>query len=471
MKKITMMDNITLYVNKNEYKIEIDQKFTHVSNIDEIEDLEESKPGFFDVETISRKNNKIYLVYELPTGYRSLEYAKNYLPVIKLQVMKSLLDKDPLFESNGMTYLDLNNVFFKDFKDVKVLYRANEYLPYHKGMSELEQYKLFVLGFYSNKHSYKRFLVNKDNLLKKENCEFMFSVNATTSTTDLKSLIQNELEKEQSKFYQKVQFQETSKKKGKKRKIYLSLISFFLLALLFVGGMKQMEKSVALDFREELKIAETENELVLAISSGDTEKATDMMKKNGRSDKEIAKMLLKGGKYDQAIEYDQSIEKDVVEHLYKTNQQEEILELDTDSTFLSYEKAVVEFNTDTLMDQVSLIEDKGTLKRLALAFINHEDFESAKNVLERLKNDGTEILSLTDEEMQEVNQYLNKVELEIQLTDLNSQLASLQEDELSLDASDEEQQKRDLDTKDLQDQIADTQKQLIKLDEKLGIDG
>lgn len=469
MKKITMMDNLTLYVNKSEYKIEIDEKFTKVTSLDEIEDLEHSLPGFFDVESISRQNNKVYLVYDIPKGYEPFERAKKYVPVIKLQLIKNLLTNDPLLESDGMTYLDLNNIFFKNFNDIKVLYRSNGYLPYPNDLSILDQYKLFVLGFYSDKHSYKRYVVNKDTLLRKENNEFMFAVNAATSFADLKTLVDMELEKEQSSFYEKAQFLETSRKKGAKRKIYFGIVGILLIALLLAGGMKQIEKNVAADFKTDLAEAKAENELILAVSSGETEKAVALMEDKGEDPEAIAQMLLKAGKYDEAIAYDKSIEKEVVSHLYKTGQKEKILELKSKSTFITFEKEIIDFNSDNLMAKAPLMEDKSTLKRLALAFIEHDNFLSAKEVLERMKNDNSGTYKLKSKEIKELDQYIKKTELEIEVQNLNEQITSLKQVD-SFEENEEETLKREAEIKELEDKLVEVQKKLIKLDEKLGMD-
>lgn len=461
------MDNLTLYVNKSEYKIEIDEKFTKVSSLDEIEDLEQSLPGFFDVESISRQNNKIYLIYDIPNTYQSLENAKKYVPVIKLQLIKNLLDTDPLLEADGMTYLDLTNVFFKSFKDIKLLYRSNGYLPYHKDLNTLEQYKLFVLGFFSDKFSYKRFLVNKDNLLRKENNEFMFTVNAVTSFAELKTLVDNELEKEQSSFYEKVQFQAISKKKGKKRKFYLWGLGVIVLGLLFAGSVKQVEKSVAAEYRNDIAAMKLENELTFAVSSGDTKKAKELMKKKGDNPEDIATMLVEAGKFDEAIDYDKNIEQYVVSYLYKIGQKEKLLDLKSKSAYLNIEKEIVEFDADDLASKAPLIEGKETLQRLALAFIEHEDFNSAKETLQKMKS--SESFQLTKSEKKQVDQLLKKSKLEIEISSLNEQISLLNQDD-NFAETEEEKAKREKELKESEDKLVDLQKQLIKVDEDLGMD-
>lgn len=463
------MDNLTLYVNKSEYKIEIDEKFTMVSSLDDLEDLEHSLPGFFDVESISRQHNKVYLVYEIPDGYVSLDNAKNYVPVIKLQLIKNLLEIDPLLESDGMTYLDLTNVFFKRFNDIKVLYRSNGYLPYHQNLSILEQYKLFVLGFFSDKFSYKRFVVNKDNLLRKENNEFMFAINAVTSFVDLKTLVDNELEKEQSKFYEKVQFQAISKKKGKKRNIYLWSLGVLVVGLLFAGAVKQVERNITADYKDEIAAMKIENELTFAVSSGDTKKAQALMEKKGDNPENIATMLVEAGKFDEAITYDKNIEKYVVSYLYKIGQKEKLLDLTSKSDYINTEKEIVEFDSDSLAAKAPLIEDKDTLQRLAMAFIEHENYEFAKEALGRMKTDSSDTLKLTKTEKKKVDQLLKKSNLEIEISSLNELISNLNQDNM-FGETEEDKAKREDELKKSEDKLVELQKELIKLDEELGMD-
>ncbi|KGX85180.1 type VII secretion protein EssB/YukC [Pontibacillus litoralis] len=465
MKKITMMDNLTMFINKNEYKVEIGEKFTKVSSLDDIEDLEHSIPGFFDLESISRQDDKIYLIYDLPEGYQTLEKAKKYVPVIKLELIKNLLEIDPLLEVDGMTYLDLNNVFFKSFNDVKVLYRSNGHLPYHQ-LDILEQYKLFIMGFFSDKYSYKRFVVNKDNLLKKENNEFLFSVNAALSFAELKTLIDQELKKEQSKFYEKVQFDHKRNKKGFKRKIYFSVLSTLAIILVFVGGMKQVEKNVAANFQQEIAASKLENELTFALASGDTKQAKKLMEEKGEGSVEIAKMLIDAGKYNEAIDYDKGVEKDVVNRLYEIGQKEKILELESDSDFITLEKEIVEFEEETLLSKISLVTEKDTLKRMGLAFMENKNYQMALDILQRLNG---EEFDLKEKEKKLVDQYIKKAKLEIEIDVLNEQIMNLKNTD-SFNESEADKNKKDKEIKELEEKLVELQKDLIKHDEKLGTD-
>lgn len=447
MKKITMMENLTVYVHKSEYKIEVDQKFTHAKSLEDIEDLENPTVGFFDVQSLWKKDNKFYLAYEVLDGYKPLIEAKSYERIIKLQLAQKVLDNDPLLV--GKTTLDLNNIFFKDFQDIKLLYRSNGYLPY-QDIEPLEQYKLFILGFISEKYGYKKYMVQRDLLLKKENDDFMFAVNAAQSFSKLKHIVSQELIKTQSEYYTQLQSSISNKKTGKKRKIIMGITVLLLLSLLFIGGLKQKEKNVALQYEEDIKKVQLDNDILKATQSGDTEKAISLMKKNKVNDLEIAQMLVDAGKYQEAIDYNKDMEEKVVERLYELGQQDKILTLKSKSDFLKTEKDIIEYDTNVLDPQVTLINNKNTLKRLGLTYIENDNLLMAKEVQNQLKD-------------KELENYIKKYALETEINELNNKLYELEK-------SNPDKNKNTKKMKGIEENVRSLQKELIKLEEKMGID-
>ncbi|GAF66448.1 hypothetical protein BTS2_3349 [Bacillus sp. TS-2] len=470
MRKITMIDKLTIFiVNKNEYKIEIDEKFTNISSLEDIEELELPLSNFFEVESFGQQNSKIYFIYRIPSDYTPFTVAKNYEPVIKLQLIKELLDNDPLLECEGKTYLDLSNIFYKDFKDIKLLYRGNDYLPFHKELTTFEQYKLFVLGFYSNRYTYKKYLVNKDSLLVKENNDFLFSVNAATNLSDLQTIVDKQLQDERAEFYSKSQNEIIGKKKGFKKKIFLSIISVFILAIIYAGIVKQTEKNVTIQLQEEIAAAQLDNELFLAISTGDTKKAIEYMEQRNESSYAIAEMLVDAGKYDEAIIYDEQIQELVVDKLYELGQKEKILELEVESEFISLEKQIIDFNLENLINQKTLIDNKHTLKRLGLAFLENGEFDSAKEVMEQMKTSELEGFELDVDEEDELELLIAKVEFEIEVQGINQEILSLQEVEW-MEEEEDIRAEKDEQIQKLNERLIELQKGLIQLDEKLGLE-
>lgn len=448
MNKISMIDKLTLYQNKTEYKVEIDEKFSSIASLDELDDLENSSSVFFDVLSIGKQGNKIFIVYDVPKEYESFNQAKRFEKLLRLQLVQKLLEINPLFECENKTYLDLNNIFFKDFKTIKLLYRSNGKIPYHSDVDALEQYKLFVLGFMSEKYPYKKFVVNKDSALKKENNSFLFAVNAAQSYIDLKDVVEKELNKTQNEYYKKIQFNVDSKKKGRKRKIILSLFFIFIVSLLFVGGMKQNELAVAKSYESQIDAMKLDQEIYQATSEHNIEKAIKLMKKRGDNKSKIAKMLVDVGQYDEAIKMDKDVEESVISKLYALGEKDKILSLKSNSNFIETEKDIVRYNIDSLDSSITLITNKNTLKRLGLAYIEHNNIDMAKEVENRLKD-------------KELGNYIKKAELEEKLEKYNSELYTLKESKKG-NNSDK--------IKSINDDIISLQKELIQLEEQMGID-
>ncbi|MDO3655342.1 hypothetical protein [Bacillus subtilis] len=464
MKSITMIGEITSYVNENEYKLEIDEKLSSVTSLEDLEELEYPSKNFFELESASKQDNKIFLVYSIPKEFKSLHAAKKFDRVIKLQMIKNLLDNDPLGECGGKSYLDLNNIFFRGFNEIKLMYRSNGSTPYSKE-SILDQYKLFIFGFYSDQFSYKRFAVNKDELLVKEDNEFMYSINHSVSFAELKSYVEKELENEQIRTYNQIQKSTNKKKNSWMIKLIIGGASVLVLFLLMFAVIKHTESSVASEYEQEAKNVELQKELSMALSSGDTDKAITLMKKQNSSQHEIAKMLLDAGKYDDAISYDSSIEEEVIEKLYKLKDTKQILKLKSNSSFMSVEKDIVRFNVDDLSTQATLIENKNSLKRLGIAFLDHDEYELAKDVFDRMVNgDDSDGLKLNENDKKEASYYSKIAKLKIDIDELNQSILAIKDKY----KEDPEKLKNNKEVEKLEDSLMDKQKSLAQYEEKTG---
>ncbi|MCY7883106.1 hypothetical protein MOD62_16095 [Bacillus spizizenii] len=459
-----MIGDLTSYVNGNEYKLEIDEKLSSVTSLEDLEDLEYPSNNFFELESASKQENKIFLVYSIPKDFKTLHAAKKYNRVIKLQMIKNLLDNDPLGECGGKTYLDLNNIFFRGFNEIKLMYRSNGNTPYSKE-SILDQYKLFIFGFYSDQFSYKRFAINKDELLVKEDSEFMFSINHSVSFAELKSYVEKELENEQIRTYNQIQKSTKKKKNSWVRKLIIGGTSVVVLLLLMVIVIKHTESSVASEYEQEAKDVELQKDLSMALSSGDTDKAITLMKRQGSSKHDIAKMLLDAGKYDEAISYDGSIEEEVVKKLYKLKDTKQILKLKSNSPFMAVEKDIVRFNVDDLSTQATLIENKNSLKRLGIAFLDHNEYELAKDVFDRMVNgDDSDGLKLNKKDKQEASYYSEIAKLKIEIDEINQSILAIK-DKFK---NDPEKLKNNSEMNKLEDSLMDKQKRLAQYEEKTG---
>lgn len=446
MKKITTIDQLTFYFNQSYYRVEIPERATSARSIDDLEEIEKISALFFEVDSISKSDEKYHIDYFIPEGYKPFVVAKKFELISKLQLLQRFLAYDPLADGTK-SFLDLNNVFFKDFKNIKLLYRSNGHLPYHS-ILPLEQYKLFALGFLSRKFSYKKYLRSKDILLKKEDNEIFYKINNVQSISDLKFLINDLLTEEQSRYHDQIKQELDNKKKKKKVAWTLRGVIAVVIGLSFLIFNQSNQETIAKNFETEIKNLELDNEILISSHSGLTKKAAELMKDRGDEPEDIANLFLDTGMYDAAIETYPDIEGKVIDRLYELNQIEKILSLESDSEFITYEKQIVEYDIQILDRNLDFIENEKTLKRLALAHINNEEYGKLENVQ----------MILNDPELED---YVTRSQLISEISRLNQQIYIIGEN------SDENYEEV---LSDLNKNLVRSQQELIIIEAKLGID-
>ena len=189
--KITLMEDATLYINKNtQYKVELGNNIVLFENDSELEDLKKKSKYFFTLKKVTHENEKCILNYEIEEGYQSFFKAKKYSKVIRLSLLERVLELDPLSNLNEKVLLHPQNIYFKDLKTIKFLYRSNRFLPSVKNLAVIDQYKLLVLSILS-KYSYEQFKIKKIELLEKEKNDFLNKIENANTITEIHELINN----------------------------------------------------------------------------------------------------------------------------------------------------------------------------------------------------------------------------------------------------------------------------------------
>ena len=122
------------------------------------------------------------------------------------------------------------------------------------------------------------------------------------------------------------------------------------------------------------------------LSLGDYESGVDLLKKIGYTKSDIADVYLKFGQYDNAIKEDKNSTGKVIKQMYKDKNEKKILDLKENSSYINTEKQIVNYNYNYLLAGKELISDKDQLKRLAFAFIAHNNVVDAEDVNSKLKD-------------------------------------------------------------------------------------
>jgi hypothetical protein len=414
--KIQLLEHGTLFIHKNKhYRLEISANKVLAERLEDLKDLQKESPYFFKLNDIKKENDRFILDYEMEEDYQPIIIAKEYSSVLRLALLNELLEMDPLNTIKEEVLIHPRNIFFKDMKTLKFLYRSNQWLPYDDQIEKLEQYKILIISMFS-RFSFEKYKREKDNLLKKEKDEFLFRVENADSLLGLKRLISERLRQEETKHFFGL---ETEKQKMKKQKRILAGLSIGICAAAFVLALflqQSAENKVQTVYATELEKVEQESKFYQLLSKEKYDEAISLLRKNGGSKKEMAYVYLEKGEYQKAIDTDPYLIKPTVEALYKANKKDEILGLEAESNYLEIEKKIVGYDYTALLSMQAFTKDKDQQLRIGKAFAEHGDIADAKSLNQSLKN-------------KELETAIRKNELEKQVTALEQQIKEINENE------------------------------------------
>ena len=385
--KITLMEDATLYLkSNNQCKIELGDNIVLFENDLELEELKKESPYFFKLKDVTHENKKCILNYEIEEGYESFFKAKKYSEIIRLSVLEKVLELDPLNKFKEKVLLHPRNIYFKDFKTIKFLYRSNQFLPSIKNLSEIDQYKLLILSLLS-KYSYEKFRIKKMELLEKENNDFLNVIENSKTVSELHKLVSKKLFDDETSFFRKL---EDGKKKSKINKIQSKLIVGSIFVVIIVIGiiinLVQISnyKSVA---AQQIKSSNNSKQAYECLAKGDIDTGIKKLKETNPSKNELADAYFISARYDEAINTNQAYAKKVVKKLYADKKQKKILDFKTKNDYITVEKDILSFNRNSLLLDKEIVTDKEQLLRMASSFIENSDIANAQGINKKLNNE------------------------------------------------------------------------------------
>jgi len=385
--KITLMEDATLYIKaNNQCKIEFGDNIVLFENDIELEELKKESPYFFTLKDVTHENKKCVLNYETDEGYESFFKAKKYSEVIRLSILERVLELDPLSKFNEKVLLHPRNIYFKDFKTIKFLYRSNQFLPSVKNLSEIDQYKLLILSMLS-KHSYEKFKIKKIELLEKENNDFLNVIENAKTVSELQKLLREKLFVDETSFFRKL---EESNKKNTINKIQSKLIvgGIFsvIIVIAIIVNMVQI-KNYKIVAAQQIKSANNSQQAYECLAVGDSDAGIQKLKETNPTKNELAEAYFISGKYDDAINTKQDYAKEVVTKLYSDKEEQKILDLKTKNNYIEVEKDILSFNRNALLLDKEIVTDKEQLLRMANVFLINNDIANAQGINDKLNDE------------------------------------------------------------------------------------
>lgn len=383
--KILLIDDLTAYVKGNEYVVHINDNKVLAENINELEGLKKENEHCFPLTSIEHEGQKYILKYSIEEGFKPIIRAKKYSNVLRLSILERILAINPLETFEDRVLLHPQNIFFKDLKNIKFMYRSNKLIPYSHNYTELEQYKLLVMSMLSE-FPLEKFKINKNALLNKIKDSFLFKVDKVQSINELHSLINEKLNIDETKHFEDI---EINKKANLQKKFMIRVINgavILIILIIAVGVSKVSNNRVKEFYSNKIEMADNKANAYRDLSLGDYESGVNLLKKNGYTKSQIADVYLKFGQYDNAIKEDKNSTGNVIQKMYDMGQQKKILNLKEDNSYINTEKQIISYNYNYLLAGKELISDKGQLKRLALAFLEHGNIVDAEDVNSKLKD-------------------------------------------------------------------------------------
>lgn len=412
--KIQLFEHGTLLIHQDKhYRFEIPANKVLAERPEDLEDLLEESPYFFPLNGIKKENDRFILDYLMEEDYKPLITAKEYSSVLRLALLNELLKMDPLNTVKEKVWIHPRNIFFKDMKTLKFLYRSNQWLPYDEHLEKLEQYKILIISMFS-RFPYEKYKREKENLLKKEKDEFLFRIENAQSVEDLKELISQKLQMEETQHF--FGLEKAQQKMKKQKKILAGLSIGIVGAALGLALFLQQSavNKVQTVYAMELHKAKQESNLYKLLNEKKYDEAISILKKNGGSKKELGNVYFEKGEYQKAIDTDRALIKPVVGALYKANKKDEILGLKAKSDYLEIEKKVISYDYSSLLSIQAFVKDQDQQLRIGKAFAEHGDLADAKSINQRLKS-------------KELESTIRKIELEKQVATLEQQIKEINE--------------------------------------------
>jgi hypothetical protein len=461
MKKFYNMEFGTYKENYDKIQLEIEKSRFKTQEPSELEEIEYADERFFNV-SISENENSFKFDFQLEEGFKNLKTIVSENLPIKLEIAKTIL-KQNILETSGFDFVSINpsSIYFLPMRQVKYLYRANYLMPVDAKHDSFSQYKACILYILTGQN-YESLLEGYSSLdkLVKSN-PYLEQIIETKNLQQLLNIIDRTENLSTYSAWEKVKSNE-----GRFKKLGITFVTALVLTNLLTGltinKIKNRQKEVAIaKVKRDYQSSKLQNQIDSALSNENYDKAIKLLKKNSKSDKDIAKIMFENKQYQLALNYDSSLLEKVIAKYWAENKQDSIIDLKLSSNSkkslsnkLELEQAIVAYQTDKMQSELGFTEDPNTLMRMGLKYVQENSLLNASAVNDKLKG--------IDASKKQYNYLKNQIDLEDAKSSLSNAQKNL-EDANKLDDSDENKGNK---VSQAQNDIKKYQEEVDKLEEK-----
>jgi hypothetical protein len=351
----------------NQLILELNHNQFRYDQLSELNELKEADANFLQLVNVVEQDQKVALTYTLPDKVRSLKELPHENKAIRSAIAKEIMAQNVVNDSQYHVALNPANLWYYPMQHVWYAYRANELMPYDDKHSNLAKYKALIL-FCLTGTPYERLLSNPQEALAKHPDDYLQQVAKATSLNELREVV-NGIEDFVS--YHEWQVVETAQQKTKQR-LWLSVAGVAIVAVLAVGLVHKSDErqyqSLANQNQAQVTRLKYSGQIQTALNDQKWSEAQKDMKRADYPATKQVSVFLKHRQYQQALKVDPSQLNKVVNAAYDNKDSSRVADwqLPTKATSkqkeqLSLEKAIVNYDTNTLNNQLSFTTNADVL--------------------------------------------------------------------------------------------------------------
>jgi hypothetical protein len=383
----------TFKVRGQELELALDRNKFLYDDLKEINSIKKDEAPFLQTKNVSEKNGKVILAYKIPDHYHCLKDVKFENKAIRASLAKEIMNQDILNESIYHVSLNPKNIWYYPMNHIKYAYRATDLMPFSNEHDLLTQYKALLLNVLTGA-PYEA-LLDRPEQANQKNDVLLEQIIKAKSVSDLK---QDMAGIEDFVSYQEWQNQDKNNKQAKK-KLWYTVGTVAIIAVLLIGLVhkKDERRYNALMSSKNAEITQVRyiDQIKTALNKKKFKTAEGLMTKAGYSKQKIANQFMKHHAWQYVLNNEPSMLEKVIEAIYQKGDKKDILTLAMPNnsksslkTQLKLEKAMINYNQTTLVNQMAFVSNSKILLRMGEAFLNNNDSNDAQNIVEKLKNNG-----------------------------------------------------------------------------------
>lgn len=421
----------TVKYEDNQLKIRISKdQFTN-KKIEEITVHETDKdPLFLKRDRVVEENDYYTFIFikSLPS-LKPLTKVKNEEYPVKLSIAKQILKDDIItkYQKDNL-YISVNpsTLMYYPMKTIQYTYAGNQFMP-RTQHTALERYKAVVTSVLTD-IPYAKCLTQPKDVSKQTNA-LVKEIYAKNSRSELLAFLDDSAN---YITYDYMQNRQAEKNTWKKR-LYVSLAGVGLLAILGISFVfaysANQQKVLAQSYETQISQKDTTIQAEQAFQNGEYEKAIQLFDEAKVDKGELADRLVKEEQYQLAINVDESKVEAVTQHAYDNDKVAELNDLDGSQlsegakTKLADEQAIAKKDKNAMTNVLNFLNDENTAERLAKAFVEINDLNSAKQVSEKYPDNKQIIITV---QIGEAEQQIKELEEDKEATNDNKQKDEIQ---------------------------------------------